>query len=185
MKNGNTKGKIFIFVGFLLLAAAFVFIASRRTYEIKGDMVFVKTPQAITTLQKTGDFTQEAYLLVGEGLNSNDYYVAEIPVIPKGEVDALNREFGDFRKCANAGASAGKENVIGLRMIGINDEIDGKILEVFERSQKMDGEYLIRVDGAPLQIIDHQIRSNRARNLVNNPHEDLLVRDVEMIKVSL
>ncbi len=177
------KNKILIFIVFLLCAGVYVFVLSRTEYRIDGDMVYVKASQATTTLRRSNEFTQRVYLLVGEGLPENDYYHASLPVISMGTVEALTLQYGDFRKCVNAGSSAGKESTVHIRLIGIDDNVAKKIAAVYTRSRDRK-DALIKVDGADLQMLEHIMRSNTARSLDSLVHEDILVRDIEVVNIA-
>lgn len=181
MQNKNAIG---IMIGFFIFAGAFIFIASRREYRIEGNQVYVKTPQAATTLQKTGEFSQQVYLLAGEGLNANDYYQAELPAIPMGTVEELTKKYGDFRKCASAGTKEGKQSILNLRLIGENDNAKQKIVEAYKKSRSGKSEFLLRIEGANLDIVKHEIKSNRARNLMQGNPANFLVRELELVEIS-
>ncbi|MDD2766899.1 MAG: hypothetical protein PHH40_04040 [Candidatus Moranbacteria bacterium] len=166
---------------FMIGALVFVFFASQRKYTFENDTVFVKTPQALTTLKQSGTSRQSVYLLVGEGLPENDYYHAELPALSMGTVDELNKKYGDFRRCSNESAEKAKESIISLQLIGKNADVVKKISTIYKESKKKN-DTLIRVSGTELRVIEHTARSNRGKIPSFHPSITLLVDDIETVE---
>lgn len=164
---------------FLFCAGLFVFFSSRREYVIHDSVVRVNTPQAKTVLEKYGKLEQDVYIVVGEGINENDYYQTELPVLRMGTVEKLTQRYGDFRRCNQPGSTIGKESVISLRLIGEDSNITRKIAEIYERSRKK-SDFIVRVEGTELRVLEHITKSNRANIPSSHPYVNVLVRDIEM-----
>lgn len=166
---------------FLVFTVIFVAFFSRSSIKVEGKIVTIKTPQAQTVLEKTAQFESVSYLVVGQGLNKMDYYDTHLPVISMDTVQALTSQYGDFRQCTSPGAEAGKQSTRHIRLVGMTDEVKKKIAAVYWRSRKLK-DFTIKVSQAPCVMISHDLRSNRARALMNMPHEDYLVNNIEIIQ---
>jgi hypothetical protein len=175
------KKDYLIVIVFFAAAFLYIYLVGGMKIKITGDSIYVKTTQARTILEKSGEYQQRSYLVVGTGLNHYDYFVVEMPVIPLGKVDQLTAKYGDFRNCNSAGANEGKNCTVEIRLIGINQEVNRAISKIYSKSRRLDGDFKIKLSAAPLKIIKHDAIANRVNYIGAPAHEDFLVKDISLL----
>jgi len=178
----SEKKKTIIAVLFLCALVVLIFILSRREYTLEGNVLSIKTPQAVATFEKSDPLKRQVYLVVGQGLPENVYFHTQIPVIPMGTVEELNKKYGDFRKCGSDGSAIAQDQVVQLQLISTDSGVV-KVLKTLFTKSKERKDFLVTIDGSSLKERSLEIRSNNARSILAQPHKDVLVERIDITEV--
>ena len=107
------------------------------------------------TFEKSMDREEQVYMLVGPISRpwADRGYSTDIPVIPIGTVDQLNKEFGDFRKCGSPGSQSAMGSMVELRLVGALKSDLNRIDEAFSKAMQTGEDIFVRIAGHQLTLI--------------------------------
>lgn len=165
----KTKNKLLVVAAVACLTGYFYLLAGSRTISVVGNQVRVENKfGGYATFERSSPMLGQVYMVIGPLMKPWGFsgYSTKVPAIPMGNVEELNRQFGDFRKCSAGAGQAALAAMVELRLIGANQDTLNQIDEAFINSTKTSQNVFIKFDGELLNLTKDNMQG-RVRD--NNP----------------
>lgn len=174
-----------------ILAVAAVYFVSQRSgatgiTQTGDDVSIAIGSHRLQATLASGEFT-DSFLVIGGMRGGGElYFSALLSVIPLDTAQALAARYGDFRRCASPGATAGKNSVESMVLYAADGGVKRKLKSI-NKLALAGKDPIIKMTFSLLEITDHKIKQG-GHEIPVQSHDigpSLLVKEVQLIEEDL